>query len=222
MLGLYSNTAKNKITVEFSSNGGSTWGTETTVVDVAVTGNSDLWGESNYQQLPNGTIVGILRNDNTTVPARGGWWVVTSANNGATWSSPMQIFGPSSMPLPLTGGDQSRPAMAVDPLGNLFVIGRFNNQPNGGANSVTAWTYSMNGGVSWSNPVPYFDVKTYQYGPNLYAQGFWDAVTSTFMYAIGQKNAPSQMSIETFQQFSPLTATGLAQIVPVNQGGRHR
>lgn len=221
MLGLYSNTARNKITVEFSSNGGSTWGTETTVVDVAVTGNRDLWDESNYQQLPNGTIVGILRNDNATVPARGGWWVVTSANNGATWSSPTQIFGPSSMPLPLTGGDQSRPAMAVDPLGNLFVIGRFNNRPNGGANSVTAWTYSMNGGVSWSNPVPYFNVKTYQYGPNLYAQGFWDAVTSTFMYAIGQKNAPSQTSIETFQQFSPLTATGLAQIVPVNQGGRH-
>ena len=187
-----------------------------------MTGNSDRWSESNYQQLPNGTIVGILRNDNKTVLARGGWWVVTSTNNGATWSSPTQIFGPSSTPLPMSVNDQSRPAMAVDPLGNLFVIGRFDNRPNGGANSVTAWTYSMNGGVSWSNPVPYFNVKTYQYGPNLYAQGFWDAVTSTFMYAIGQKGGPSHgncrarsrslfhtcaTSIETFQQFSPLTAT---------------
>jgi len=223
MLGLYSRTAKDRITVEFSSNGGSSWGTETTVVDVAVTGNSDLWSESNYQQLPNGTIVGILRNDNSTAPARGGWWVVTSGTNGATWSSPTQIFGPSSTPLPISVNDQSRPAMAVDPQGNLFVIGRFDNRPNGGANSVTAWTYSMNGGVSWSNPVAYFNVKTYQYGPNLYAQGFWDAVTSTFMYAIGQKSARGDCrarrwrdfdicnatGVETFQQFSPLTATRL-------------
>jgi hypothetical protein len=236
MLGLYSRTAKDKITVEFSSNGGSSWGTETTVVDVAVTGNSDRWGESNYQQLPNGTIVGILRNDNSVTPSRAGWWVVTSRNNGATWSSPTQIFGPSSTPLPMSANDQSRPAMAVDPLGNLFVIGRFDNRPNGGADDVTAWTYSTNGGVTWSNPVPYFNVKTFQYGPHLYAQGFWDAVTSTFMYAIGQNSARSlgncraasrwrdfvgckATSIETFQQFSPLTATGLAQIVPVNQGG---
>ena len=126
MLRLYT-TSNGKVAVVFSSDGGTTWGFQRTVVQVAVTGNVDLWNESNYVQLPNGTIFGIVRNDNATTASRKGWWSVTSTDNGATWSSPVQILTAMINP--------SRPALSITPSGNLFVMGtrhyiRYERQPN--------------------------------------------------------------------------------------------
>lgn len=192
-----------KVTVEFSSDYGNTWGSETTVVDVAVTGNGDQWNESNFVQFPNGTIFGVLRNDSTTA-ARKGYWTTTSTNNGATWGSLTQIYSSQA--------DPGRPALTMTPAGNLFMVFRYAGP--GGVNQ-TAYTYSLNSGVTWATPTVYFNTSTLSYGIYTYAQCFYDNVSSTFMCAIGQGSFVGASRVN-FQQFYPL-AIPSPQIVPNGQ-----
>jgi len=207
MIPLYNNSGSDstsKITVVFSSNDGITWGNETTVTSGTLTGNNDSWSESGFVQLPNGNVYGILRNDNGVTTSRQGWWYVVSTNEGATWSSPVQIN---------TNTGVSRPGLAVDAYGNLLAVGRFSTASV--ENSQTAYIYSTDGaGAVWSSPTYIYTLNyaiqhNYGYGGNLYCGGFWDANTQTFIYSIN-----TNLGYTLFQQFSPLAVadTGLSRL----------
>jgi hypothetical protein len=208
MLPMYNNN-EGEITVEFSSDSGSTWGSETQVVNVSVTGNNDLWGESNFVQLQSGLCFGILRNDNTSNGSRRGWWTVSSTNTSCTaWGSPTQIFNQVN---------PSRPAIAMDASGNLFAVGRFNGAA---ANNETGYTYSLDAGVTWSSVAIINDFISPYSRTHAYAQGFWDQLTNSFLYDIGNfvYTYSGAASLATFQQFSPIVAPS-ASLVPIKQGG---
>jgi hypothetical protein len=181
MLGLYNFASSNKVHVVFSSDDGQSWSNETTVVD-----NGSAFNESNFVQLSSGTIVGVLRKEND------GYWLTRSTDNGATWSTPTEILDISVSSTP------SRPALSVSPNGTLLLVGRFIG-PRGA--SQTGYSYSSDGGTTWSVPQIYFNIGTFDYGQHVYAQGFYDTTTHTAMYLIGQGNFTVSAQM-TFQQFS--------------------
>jgi hypothetical protein len=197
MIPIYNDTGASpsaEVTVLFSANGGTTWGNETLVVETSVTGNNDQWGESGFAVLPNGTVFGIIRNDNSVTASRQGWWTVTSTNNGATWSSPTMILAANTA--------VSRPGLAVDPYGNLFAVGRFNVTSPGTQGGVTAYSYSTDGaGVTWSTPQSLYSVDSADvgYAGHGYCGGFWDSATQSFIYSI---NYTSGYTL--FQQFGAI------------------
>jgi hypothetical protein len=194
MLPLYSDVGSEpEITVVFSTNQGATWGNETPVVKAAITGNNDLWGESGFVQMPNGSVFGILRNDNTVTTSRQGWWTVVSTNGGATWSSPTMILGANT--------SVSRPSLACDADNNMLVVGRFGLL--GTYQNQQAYSYSTDGaGATWSAVQFIYVVNqalSSGYGANYYDGGFWDTVTQTFMYSMNYGGGYT-----LFQQFSAL------------------
>jgi hypothetical protein len=179
MLGLY-DAAVNEADVIFSSDGGLTWGGQTVVAAAAG------YDEANYAQLANGTIVGILRKDGA------GYWLVSSTDNGATWTSPVQKFNGT------VAGNPGRPALLITPSGTLFLVGRFTES---GSASNTGYSYSTDGGATWAAPANFYSFTNKNLGSYGYAQGFYDAATQSLMYAIGQ-GAETGTAQMIFQQFS--------------------
>ena len=165
--------------VIFSSDGGLTWGNETTVT------SSSHFTESNYVQLSNSHIVGILRNDNGTDGH--GYWMTSSSDNGATWSAPLQVLDGTAAAQP------GRPALSITPSGKLFLVGRF------GSGTGTGYSYSSDNGATWSAPTMYYVLGSKSYGAYTYAQGFYDTTTATLMYIIGEGGYTAAKM--TFQQF---------------------
>ena len=189
MLGLYNN-AESKIDVIFSSDSGQTWGSESNVV---TNSGSNSFNESNYVQLSNGTIVGVLRNDGSG--GTEGYWVTKSTDNGATWSAPTQIFASPAVTTP------GRPALSITPSGAIFMMARF-AAPGSGVG--TGYTYSTDGGTTWSTPtLLYTAVNGASYGMYTYAQGFYDSTTASLLYAVALGGFTAAEVI--FQQFSPPT-----------------
>jgi peptidoglycan hydrolase-like protein with peptidoglycan-binding domain len=180
MLGLYPFNSDNAVHVIFSSDEGQTWSNETTVT----TGSG--FDESNYVQLESGEIIGILRQDSN------GYWMATSTDNGATWSTPTQILNSS------VASNPSRPALVLSQGGTLLLVGRFIGP---GSSSQTGYTYSTNEGATWSTPQIYFNIGTFSDGTDVYDQGFYDTTTQTAMYVLGQGSFVSSAQM-TFQQFS--------------------
>jgi hypothetical protein len=183
MLGLY-NAAETKIDVIFSSDEGETWSGE---VNVVTNTAGQTFNESNYVQLGNGTIAGVLRNDGSG--GNEGYWFTTSIDNGATWSAPTQIFSSPSVMNP------GRPALSITPSGKLFLLARF------GSSSGTGYAYSTDSGATWSTPTPYYTASNgASYGEYTYAQGFYDTTTKSLLYAMALGGFSAAEVI--FQQFS--------------------
>jgi len=95
-----------------STNGGSTW--STIAVMVASSTATDQYDEANGVQLPNGEIVVIIRHDVGTV----GYARVYSNNNGATWSSPVNVINQTT--------NDGKPTLLLLPSGALFLLTRAN------------------------------------------------------------------------------------------------
>lgn len=188
MLGLYHYPGTPSTSVVFSTDDGLTWGGEVTVTAAQAAG--DTFTESNFIQLGSGTIVGIIRNDNLTTPTRTGYWRTVSTNNGASWSVPTQVIGQVVAQAP------SRPAPVLMPDGKIFLLTRFTNALD---NNRTGYTWSTDEGLTWATVSIYYTIGNYSYGQHISAQGFYDTVTSTIMYALGQGSF--SLAQVNFQQF---------------------
>lgn len=183
MLGIYYwASGPTGTSVTFSSDEGNTWGSE---VSIVTNSGGEIFNESNYVQLSNGDIVGMIRNEGTTP----GYYRTISTNNGVSFSAPSRVI--------ITDGftEPGRPSIALLPNDSLFMVSRF-----GGANTYqTGYTFSSNGGLTWQQKEMYYAIERYTYGQHVYSQGFWDIKTGSLLYAIAQGNFVSA-EID-FQQF---------------------
>ena len=140
-----------------STDGGSTWQSAAPIYDPGLN-NQTLGNE--IVGLPNGNIVDVFTeiDGNNTNNATSDIRVITSADNGATWSAPVTVAQDLSVGTtdPNTGAvvraGAGLPQMAVDPSGKLVVVwqdGRFSN----GQHDDIAFSQSTDGGQTWSAPV---------------------------------------------------------------------
>jgi hypothetical protein len=186
MLGLTS--LAGEITVVTSSDAGVTWGNEHVVTNDGGVATDHKFGFMAFVQKSNGTIIGILRNDPTT-SAEKGYWVASSTDNGATWSSPTQLFQDTS---------PSEASLVVTPGGTLFLMARA-DLGVGGAFAV--YSYSTDGGATWSALTRFYSFATKDYGQILESQGFYDSSTASVMFAVGLGSFTGAGEV-LFQQFS--------------------
>jgi hypothetical protein len=113
-------------------------------------------------RLPSGTIYMILRCSSGSQPTQG-YYATTSADNGATWSTPVQILA--------TVGGPGRPAFARLDCGAMIMATRSSTAPGTGA-----WTFihtSWDNGASWLSTQPRLMEpwdEAYVNGTMMYAQ----------------------------------------------------
>ena len=139
-----------------TTDGGASWQTAVPIYDPGV--NNQTVGNE-IVGLPDGNIVDVFaeidgtNSNNATAAIR----VITSSDNGATWSAPVTVAQDLSVGTtdPNTGAvvrtGAGLPQMAAGPSGNLVVVwedGRFSN----GQHDGIAFSQSTDGGQTWSLP----------------------------------------------------------------------
>jgi hypothetical protein len=188
MLGIYDVTTA-RIRVVFSDDVALTWGDEVEITAAIEVGDS--FNEINFVQQSNGTIIGILRNDNFPTPSRTGYWRTASINSGQAWTVPTQVINNVLSNAP------SRPAPVLLPDGKIFLLTRFTNSLD---DNRTGFTWSTDAGLNWEPIQIYYTVGQYSYGQHISAQGFYDTETESIMYVLVQGSfAVGQVN---FQQFA--------------------
>jgi hypothetical protein len=177
------------ITVVTSSDNGATWGNE----HIVTSASGKRFGFMAFVQKANGNIFGVLRGDSLTTADKG-YWTTVSTDNGATWSSPIQIFNNTHVPLP------SEASLIITPTGRLMFFGRFGAQQ-------PAFSYSNDGGTTWSTESFYYSYNsTFTYGEIIETQGIYDTTTNSVLFGLGLGSFVPSGQI-TLQQFLPLVET---------------
>ncbi len=175
-------------TVVTSSDNGATWGNEHTVL---TKGGGINAGYISFVQKLDSTIIGIFRNDPTTGVTNPGYWTISSTDNGATWSTPTLLF---------QNNNPNEASLIITPAGALFFVGRGQID---GVGAYALYSYSTDGGTTWSALTRYYSFGTRQYGDILESQGFYDSSTNSVLYAIGLGNYTGAGQVIFHQFFLP-------------------
>ncbi len=168
-----------------STDGGNTWSTENTIASNA---GGQEYDEANGVQLPSGRIVLLIRHDVGTT----GYARVYSDDNGATWSSPVNVISqPSS--------NEGRPTVLLLNGGGLFLLTRTTT-----GSTPTGYAVSWDQGVTWT------DFAGYGYGPaQYYMYGSAVLQPNGAISAVIARQTSATDSYITYQEFLPPSSGGL-------------
>jgi hypothetical protein len=184
LLPIYGNNigdTEDSAAVVASTDGGNTWSTENTIA--SGTGGQE-YDEANGVQLPSGRIVLIVRHDVGTA----GYARVYSDDNGATWSSPVNVISQAS--------NEGRPTVLLLSGGGLFLLTRTNGS------TPTGYAVSWDQGVTWTNFAGY--------GPSSQSYMYGSAVLQpdgTISAVIARQTSATDSYI-TYQEFLPPSSGG--------------
>jgi hypothetical protein len=169
-----------------STDNGLTWSAPVTVASAVSTIAYNEWG---MVQLGSGRVVGIVRNSTLR-----GYAEVHSDNNGATWSSPVNVINIGSTS---TGG---RPTLLILQSGDLFLFTRK------GIPFTSAYAVSEDDGVTWTPFIKYGPRSTiehsFEYGSAiLLPDGTIGAVIGRESDGVGSVFSDGTAAYITYQNF---------------------